>query len=184
MSWVGSGSKLTSSEFTPKRMTLFQCPSSFLIHTKRRRSQRQNTQLWMSSLFSITANLWKRAGLLKRSWHHVLFLRWRPTSELMALFFFVLLNESDRTAELLRSVQCKYCHISENEVYLLFVSVTGNGRGEGGNQPIITQRSFKNVLPKSFPRFFLLLHKFVWDLRHTPLSLPLPPAWIVPPCSP
>lgn len=52
-------------------------------------------------------------------------------------------------------------------MYLLSVSVTGNGRG--GNQPIIAQWSFKNVLPKSFPHFFFCT-SLLENLRHMPPS--------------
>lgn len=48
-------------------------------------------------------------------------------------------------------------------MYLLPVSVTGNGRG--GNQPITIQQSFKNVLPKSL----FLLHTFVLPSPPPPL---------------
>lgn len=68
-----------------------------------------------------------------------------------------------------------------NEVYLLSVSVTGNGRG--GNQPIITQQSFKNVLPKSFSLFFSSFAQFCFVslLSHDP---PSPPPSSFPPSLP
>lgn len=70
-------------------------------------------------------------------------------------------------------------------MYLLSVSVAGNGRG--GNQPIITQQSFKNVLPKSifFSSSAQVCRHAPQTHTHTPAhppthSLPpsLPPVWI------
>ena len=79
-------------------------------------------------------------------------------------------------------------------MYLLSVSVAGNGRG--GNQPIITQQSFKNVLPKSIFFFFFLFctilpsrtPKHTHTHTHThPTTHSLPPSRldkIVPLCLP
>lgn len=62
-------------------------------------------------------------------------------------------------------------------MYLLSVSVAGNGRG--GNQPIITQQSFKNVLPKS-----IFFSSSAQVCRHAPQTHTHTPAHPLPPSLP
>lgn len=57
---------------------------------------------------------------------------------------------------------CSQYNVNMYEMYLLSVLVTGNGRG--GNQPFITQQSFKTVLPKLFSLFFSFLFFFCTSL--------------------
>lgn len=124
----------------------------------------------------------KRAGLLKRSRHHFLFLPCVRTFQSMTMFplIFCSAAESGRTPVLLHSVPCKYCHKSEWSVPAVCV---GGQMGKGGNQPIITQQSFQNVLPKSFALFFFctsLFRKFSVTWHSLPLPPPSsrPPTWI------
>lgn len=87
-------------------------------------------------------------------------------------FFFCLTAESVRTPALLQSVQCKYCQISEWSV-----PAVCDQWERGGNQPIITQQSFKNVLPKWFAWFFFCTSLF----RKFSVTWPSPSFRLLPP---